>query len=141
MWKTANVTALFKSGSKKLPSNYRPVSLTCVLCKVYEQIIRSNIVEFLESKNKITKDQHGFMKNKSCLTNLLETFDCIIDLLESDVPVDLIYFDFSKAFDRVPHYRLLYKLENLGIKGSLLNVIKDFLTDRTFFELLINCVM
>ena len=81
-------------------------------------------MEFLESK--ITKDQHGFMKNRSCLTDLLETFYSIIDLLQSDIPVDLIYFDFSKAFDRVTHYRLLYMLENLGIKGSLLNVIKVF---------------
>ena len=130
VWKTANVTALFKNGSKKLPLNYRPVSLTCIICKVYEKLIRSNIIDFLE--NSINPNQHGFVKNKSCLTNLLETYDCLINLLESGAPVDLIYLDFSKAFDRVPHYRLLSKLENIGIKGKLLDVIRDFLTDRKF---------
>ena len=130
VWKMANVTALHKSGSKKEPLNYRPVSLTCIICKVYEQIIRSNIVEFLSDN--ISDQQHGFVKNKSCLTNLLETMNCIINILESEAPVDLIYLDFSKAFDRVPHFRLLSKLENLGIKGKLLNVIKDFLTNRKF---------
>ena len=76
VWKTANVSALFKSGSKKDPLNYRPVSLTCIICKVYEQIIRSNLVEFLDGK--ICNQQHGFSRGKSCLTNLLETMDCII---------------------------------------------------------------
>ena len=130
VWKTANVTSLFKSGSKKIPLNYRPVSLTCIICKVYEKLIRSNLVEFLV--NSINPNQHGFIRNKSCLTNLLETYDCIIDLLESGAPVDMIYLDFSKAFDRVPHYRLLNKLESIGIKGRLLNVIKNFLTNRKF---------
>ena len=130
VWKQATVSALYKSGSKKEPLNYRPVSLTCIICKVYEQLVRSSLVEFLDEK--ITPYQHGFVKSKSCLTNLLETVDCIIELLESGAPVDLIYFDFSKAFDRVPHSRLLYKLETLGVKGKLLNVIKDFLTGRSF---------
>ena len=97
---------------------------------MYEKLIRSSILEFLGDL--ITKHQHGFVKGKSCLTNLLETFECVIDLLETGVPVDLLYFDFTKAFDRVPHYRLISKLENLGIKGKLLNIIKDFLTDRKF---------
>ena len=124
------LSAIYKSGSKKVPLNYRPVSLTCVICKVFEKLIRHSLVEFLDSK--ISKHQHSFVDGKSCLTNLLETFECIIDILESGAPVDLLYFDFTKAFDRVPHYRLLTKLENLGIKGKLLNVIKDFLSNRTF---------
>ena len=130
IWKTAIVSALFKNGSKKLPLNYRPVSLTCILCKVYERLIRSSIVDFLDDK--ISKHQHGFVTGKSCLTNLLETFECVIDLLDKGMPVDILYFDFSKAFDRVPHYRLLSKLENLGISGKLLKIIEDFLSDRTF---------
>ena len=97
MWKMANVTAIHKNGSKKEPLNYRPVSLTCIICKVFEQIIRSNIVEFLN--NSISDQQHGFVKDRSCLTNLLETMDCIISILESGAPVDLIYLDFSKAFE------------------------------------------
>ena len=68
----------------------------------------------------------------SCLTNLLETFDCILDLFEEGAPVDLIYFDFKKAFDRVPHKRLILKLKMLGIGGKLLGVIENFLTNRTF---------
>ena len=130
VWKSANLSALFKSGSKTDPLNYRPVSLTCILCKVYERIISSSIVEFVD--NKVSQHQHGFVKGKSCLTNLLETMDCVIDLLDEGVPVDIFYFDFKKAFDRVPHNRLILKLKCLGISGKVLNVIKDFLTGRTF---------
>ena len=82
-------------------------------------------------ENNISGYQHGFVKGKSCLSNLLETFDDILELLEQGLPVDLFYFDFSKAFDTVPHHRLLSKLENFGITGNVLEVIKDFLTDRT----------
>ena len=129
IWKEASVVALFKSGKKSEALNYRPVSLTCIICKVYEQLIRTQIVGFLEEK--ITKHQHGFVNGKSCLTNLLETFDSIFSILEEGAPVDILYFDFSKAFDRVPHYRLLSKLENIGIRGQVLNIIRDFLTNRT----------
>ena len=129
VWKSASVVGLFKKGAKSDPLNYRPVSLTCILCKVYEKFIRSHILNFLEAR--ICKDQHGFMEGKSCLSNLLETFDSIFELISEGAPVDLFYFDFSKAFDTVPHYRLLSKLENLGIKGNILEVVRDFLTNRT----------
>jgi hypothetical protein len=129
VWKSASVVALFKKGSKSDPLNYRPVSLTCILCKVYEQFVRSHVLEFLEDL--ISKHQHGFVKGKSCLSNLLETFDSIFNLIDEGAPVDLFYFDFSKAFDSVPHYRLLNKLENLGIRGQVLDVIRDFICNRT----------
>ena len=130
IWKSANLSALFKNGSKTDPLNYRPVSLTCVICKVFEKIVRSFIVDFVE--NKVSKHQHGFVKGKSCLTNLLETVDCVIDLLDEGAPVDILYFDFKKAFDRVPHKRLIYKLKCMGIQGKVLNVISDFLMNRLF---------
>ena len=130
VWKSAHLTALFKSGAKTEPLNYRPISLTCILCKVFERIVQSHILTFLEDK--ITVEQHGFSKGKSCLTNLLETFDTVIDLLDEGMPVDLFYFDFRKAFDTVPHNRLMLKLKSLGIDGKLLVVLKDFLTDRSF---------
>ena len=113
IWKSANLSALFENGSKSDPLNYRPVSLTCVICKVFEKIVRSFIVDFVE--NKVSKHQHGFVKGKSCLTNLLETVDCVIDLLDEGAQVDILYFDFKKAFDRVPHKRLIYKLKCMGI--------------------------
>ena len=105
VWKSANLSALFKSGSKTDPLNYRPVSLTCILCKVYEKILRDEILFFVESK--ISPDQHGFVKGKSCLSNLLETMDSVMELIEEGIPVDILFFDFKKAFDRVPHNRLL----------------------------------
>ncbi|KAL5258599.1 hypothetical protein ACHWQZ_G009170 [Mnemiopsis leidyi] len=129
IWKSASVVALFKKGTKSDPLNYRPVSLTCILCKVYEKLVREHLLDFLEER--ISKHQHGFVKGKSCLSNLLETFDNILNLLDEGVPVDLLYFDFSKAFDTVPHFRLLSKLEGFGIKGKVLEIIKDFLTERT----------
>ena len=130
VWKSANLSALFKSGSKTDPLNYRPVSFTCILCKVYEKILRDEILYFVESK--ISPDQHGFVKGKSCLSNLLETMDSVMELIEEGIPVDILYFDFKKAFDRVPHNRLILKLQCLGIDGKVLDVIKDFLIGRTF---------
>ena len=130
VWKSANLSALFKSGSKTDPLNYRPVSLTCILCKVYERILRNEILAFVEGR--ISPHQHGFVKGKSCLSNLLETMDCIMELLEEGIPVDVFYFDFKKAFDRVPHNRLILKLQCLGIDGKVLDVIKDFLMGRNF---------
>ena len=122
--------SLANDSSKTDPLNYRPVSLTCILCKVYEQILKDDIIAFVE--NKISPQQHGFVKGKSCLTNMLETMDYVMDLLEQGIPVDLLYFDFKKAFDTVPHNRLLLKLECLGISGKVLDVINDFLKDRNF---------
>ena len=130
VWKSAYLSALFKSGSKTDPLNYRPVSLTCILCKVYEKILRDEILFFVESK--ISPDQHGFVKGKSCLSNLLETMDSVMELMEEGIPVDILFFDFKKAFDRVPHNRLILKLQCLGIDGKVLDVIKDFLIGRTF---------
>ena len=92
--------------------------------------MRDEILFFVE--NKISPDQHGFVKGKSCLSNLLETMDSVMELIEEGVPVDLIFFDFRKAFDRVPHNRLILKLQCLGIDGKVLDIIKDFLMGRTF---------
>ena len=125
----ANVIALHKKESKKDPLNYRPVSLTCIVSKIYEQFIRLHILDLVG--NKININQHGFVNNKSCFSNLLESVDAIIGLLESGCPVDVFYFDFWKAFDSVPHHRLLVKLENYGIKGPLLEIIRDFLSGRS----------
>ena len=128
MWKEANVVALHKKGPKNLASNYRPVSLTCILCKIYEKFIRDHILAHVEGS--IALQQHGFVGGRSCLSNLLETVDTILEMLEEGAPVDVLYFDFCKAFDTVPHYRLLAKLESYGITGSILEIVRDFLSNR-----------
>ena len=73
-WRLANVTAIFKKGSRKEPGNYRPVSLTSQVGKILERIIKNQIEEYLEGNGLIYSSQHGFRKNRSCLTNLLEFF-------------------------------------------------------------------
>ena len=116
MWKSSNLSAFFNSWSKTHPLNYRPVSLTWILCK---------ILAFVEDK--ISHQQHDFVKGKSCLSNLLETIDCILELLKEGIPVDILYVDLKKAFDRVPDKRLILKLKSLGIEDNVLDVIKNFL--------------
>ena len=129
-WKTANVVALHKKGSKTLASNYRPISLRCILCKMYEQLIRLHVMNHVRTA--ITNKQHGFLSGRSCLSNLLEALDLIFDMIANGETVDIFYLDFQKAFDTVPHFRLLVKLSSFGINGKTLNVIRDFLSDRTF---------
>lgn len=129
-WKTANVVALHKKGSKTAACNYRPISLTSVICKLYEKIVREHIFKHVRAA--ISKKQHGFMPNRSCFSNLLETLDIIFDMVANGDPVDIFYLDFQKAFDTVPHYRLFIKLSSFGIHGKMLNTIRDFLSERTF---------
>ena len=130
IWKTANITPIHKKGSTTDAGNYRPISLTSVICKIYERFIRSHIYKYVSAN--ISSKQHGFVPNKSCLSNLLETVDTINEMLAEGEGVDIFYLDFQKAFDSVPHHRLLIKLESLGITGKTLSAVSDFLSDRTF---------
>ena len=129
-WRLASISAIFKKGSRSDPLNYRPVSLTSVVSKLLESLIRDEIMEHLEKNNILTSAQHGFRNNRSCLTNMLQYLESLTNSYDSGNPVDVQYLDCEKAFDRVPHQRLLLKLESLGIRGTLLNWIRNFLTGR-----------
>ena len=130
-WKCANVTPIHKKGDRTDPGNYRPVSLTSQVCKVLESIIVDKISEHLTSNELLNEAQHGFREGRSCLTNLLETLEQWTEIIDEGDAVDVAYLDFRKAFDLVSHEHLIYKLSKYGIKGKILNWIKDFLNGRT----------
>lgn len=129
-WRLANITPIFKSGRKTDPLNYRPVSLTSVPCKVLEKLIRKDLVEHLEFNNILSQHQHGFRAKRSCLTQLLEYLEELETAIDEQESVDIIYLDCRKAFDTVPHKRLITKLKALGIRGQICNWITGFLQDR-----------
>ena len=120
-FKRAAIVPIFKSGDKCLPGNYRPISLTSVICKVYESIIRKQVFSFLCDKNCLNGTQHGFRSGRSCLSALLDVYDNVMHMLNScsDSIVDMVYLDFSKAFDKVDHGILLHKVKEPGITGKL----------------------
>jgi hypothetical protein len=129
-WKDANITPLIKKGSRLSPNNYRPVSLTSQVIKLLEKILYDQLMDYVSKHDLISCHQHGFQKRCSCVTQLLEClFDWTKDYDEKN-GVDAIYLDFRKAFDTVPHRRLLYKLHHLGIRGHALNWIESFLSGR-----------
>ena len=132
-WKEAEVRPIFKKGDKTNPGNYRPVSLTSVLCKVFETLVRDELYNHLVNNNLLSESQFGFCKGRSCVTQLLVTLHDWMENLDNKIPTDAIYLDLSKAFDTVPHLRLVNKLRGYGIGGNLLEWIKDFLTDRSQF--------
>ena len=119
-WKTASVVPIFKKGSRTDAANYRPVSLTSIPCKIMESLIKASMSSFLEENKTITDRQHGFMKNRSCLTNLLECFENWTQALDEGFEVDVVYLDYRKAFDSVPILRLIEKLKTYGLKGKVL---------------------
>jgi len=129
-WKTAHVSPIYKKGKKNLAENYRPVSLTSVACRVMERILKKQIMEHLTNEKLLSTKQHGFMGKRSTVTQLLHYLDKCADSISNDKVVDVIYFDFAKAFDTVPHRRLLRKLEAYGIRGRVLGWMKAFLSDR-----------
>ena len=129
-WKKAKIAPIYKKGSRSKPENYRPVSLTSQVCKVLERIIKKDITSHLVLNNLLSSEQHGFVQRRSCMTNLLETFEDWTTEVDKGNPIDCIYLDYKKAFDAVPHKRLIKKLYCYGIRGNLLSWIKDFLSNR-----------
>ena len=128
-WKEANITPLFKKGSRNKPDNHRPVTLTSVVCKLLETLIRDHMVEFLVIHKLINTSKHGFLKARSYLTNLLCFLEEITKWVHDGSPVDVVNLDFQKAFDKVPYQRLLLKLKAHGIDNDVINWIEEWLTE------------
>ena len=106
-WKLANIIPLHKKGSKSSPENYRPISLTSVVSKIIEKLVRDKIMGHMEGNGLFTKHQHGFRKGYSCVTQLIDVCDKWSEELDNKNSIDAIYLDFQKAFDSVPHQRLV----------------------------------
>ena len=130
-WLKAVITPIHKKGNKSLPSNYRPISLTSVLSKIMESIIRDEMLVHLTKQNHLCDEQHGFVPGRNCTTQLLLCLEEWTSMIEDKKDFDIIYTDFPKAFDSVAHQRLLLKLELFGITGEIMNWIKSFLHGRT----------
>ena len=129
--KEGHIIPIHKGGHQGLAANYRPVTLTSHIIKVFEKVIRNHLVRFLDENNKHNLNQHGFRAGRSCLSQLLTHYDRILSLLEKGLNVDTVYLDFAKAFDKVDHSLVLKKLSLLGVRGKILQWIKSFLTSRT----------
>jgi hypothetical protein len=129
-WKDANITPIHKSGSPHLTSNYRPISLLCVFSKILEKLFLVRLLEECKALNTFSKTQHGFMSGRSCTTNLLETYNYIINLVDGGIPCDIIFLDFSKAFERVSHTQLIKKLRLFGFSSALISWIHSYLSNR-----------
>jgi len=130
-WKQAHIIPVFKKGSKNQATNYRPISLTSIVVKILESIIQSEPPIFCTNNNILTHEQHGFVNRKSCFTNLLKTFEEWTTALDQGYGIDVVYLDYSKAFDLVPHQRLVAKLEAYGIRGNLSTWMLNFLSNRS----------
>ena len=129
-WKMGLVSPIFKKGNRHQAKNYRPVSLTSIICKTLESIIRDHIMKHMVEKHLLTKCQHGFIKGRSCVTQLLAVLDKWTEALDMGNNMDAVYLDFAKAFDSVPHQRLLMKIKGYGIAGKVWKWIEDFLLQR-----------
>ena len=132
MFKMAYITPIHKGGSRKKPGNYRPVSLTSHIMKVFEKIIKKNIVEYLEKKERFNKNQFGFMKGRGTQTQLLKHYDDIYNAMKERRRMDTVYLDFAKAFDKVDHEILMKKVKENGIGGKIGKWLVEFLWDRKF---------
>ena len=129
-WISANVVPVFKRGDRHKSANYRPISLTSLVVKAMEKVIHSHIISALEARNLLNTFQFGFRSCRSTIDLLLRTSHDMAVALENRSSLHCLLLDFSKAFDSVPHERLLLKLDSFGIRGKLLAWIRGFLTCR-----------
>jgi hypothetical protein len=130
-WKKAFVTPIYKKGLVSRPDNYRPISQTSIFCKLMERIISRDLSDHLMQQGLLTKNQHGFIKGRSTLTNLLESVSDWSIARDNKRSATVIYIDFKRAFDMVSHPKLLLKLRAYGVTGDLLNLVTDFLSDSS----------
>ena len=124
------IIPVHKSGSRGEAKNYRPITLTSHLIKVFERVMVKKLVQYLENNNLFNDRQHGFRRNRSCLSQLMDHYQRILNIMETGDSADVIYLDFAKAFDKVDHGILLRKLVKIGVGGPALIWINKFLTNR-----------
>ena len=130
-WLRANVAPVFKKGDRTDPENYRAISLTCISCKMMEHIIASKLMRHGTNNDILYPLQHGFREKRSCELQLLGFVNDLLDSLDAGKETDVIVTDFSKAFDKVGHQRLLHKLDFYGVRGLTKKWISSFLSNRT----------
>ena len=129
-WLNANSSCIYKTGDKHATENYRPVSLTSVRCKLLEHIICRHMLKHLEKNKVLTTLYHGFRSGYSCEIQLLITINDLLKSYDKGKQIDMAILDFSKAFDTVPHKKLLHKLDQYGIRGPVHRWLTNFLTKR-----------
>jgi len=139
IWLTAEVIPLYKKGNVSDPSNYRPISLTSICCKIMETLVKNQVVDYLHAHKLISKEQHGFLSKKSVATQMLECVNDWTRCVMNKRCTDVVYLDFAKAFDSVCHSKLITKLRGYGITGTLLTWISAFLSNRKQRVILNDC--
>ena len=120
-WRLANAMPIFRKGWKDDPGRYRPISLTSVPGMLMEWIISGTIMDQLKVNQGIRPSEHGFTNGRSCLTNMISFYDKMTRLVDEGQAVDVVYLDFSKAFDTVPHNIIVEKLAAHGLDGCTLH--------------------
>jgi sarcosine oxidase/L-pipecolate oxidase len=123
-WKLANVPPILKIGNGHDPGNYLPTSLTSLSCKIFEHIIVSTIMTYLDNRNFFHDNQHSFWKGRSCETQLTLFLRDILKASDSKTKVDAIFLDFKMAFNKVPHKKLILKLQSWGVNEKTLECQK-----------------
>ena len=129
-WKKANVAPFHKTGDKQCLKNYQPVSLLPICRKIFERLIFNEMFRFLIENNLISSNQSGFKPGDSCINQLLSITHEIYKSFDDGFEVRGVFLDISKAFDKVWHKGIIFKLQQNGISGKLLRVLSDFLKDR-----------
>jgi len=129
-WLLSIITPVPKKDNPSKPVDFRPVSMTCIACRLMEKVILSELAAHYERENLFSKNQHGFLKGRSTVTCLLECFSDWSECFEKKYSIDILYIDISKAFDSISHQKLLILLERNGVRGLLLKWIELWLTKR-----------
>ena len=129
-WSLAKVAPIFKKGNRRLAENYRPVSLTCITCKLFEHIVCRHILDHFGDHQILTNLQHGFCSGRCCETQLITTTHDLLSYFNYKSQIDVAILDFSKTFDMVPHAGSLGKLMHYGIDSKILLWITNFLNNR-----------
>lgn len=132
-WLIARVVPVFKKGDNAIVTNYRPISLTVSCCKLMEHIISNYILNFLDERNILSPFQHGFRKGLSTTTQLITSIHSFSAVIDKSGQTDVVFIDFSKAFDRISHSKLIFKLNLLGLPSTIVNWIKSYLHSRVQF--------
>ncbi len=130
IWKLANVVSLYKKELQYVKENYRPISLLPCMSKVMERLVFNSMYEYAVRNNLLTRRNSGFKKNDSTINQLIKITHDIYTGLENHNDVCLVFLDVSKAFDRVYHEGLIFKLKQLGITGNLLDWLRSYLCKR-----------